>query len=197
MACNRQTSCAYMCDSCSSSSVFGWGSCSCGDDCSGGCTGGCYGSCSGSCSGGCQGTCQGTCSSTCQGTCSSTCTNGCKDGCGEGCNTGCGTTASINLYNKAVDDLNQTILASDINDIKDLIAFEVARRHKTSVSTTMNVGNQITTNEINTLKTDLTNIGFTPNATFNGSATESSIRTLISKADEAYRTTITSSSTGA
>lgn len=138
MACDRVTSCASMCDSCASSSVFGWGSCDCGDD-------GCSGGCGSQCSGKCDGTCKTTC----------------KDNCGRACNVQCSDVASINLYEAAMTTLNKKILASDINNIRKLIAFEAERRAKTAKATDMQVKTLVTDTKIKTLITDLQDIGQT------------------------------------
>lgn len=170
--CDRTQSCANMCDSCSSSNVFGWGSCDCGDGCSGGCGG------------------------TCQGTCVGNCGDGCYTSCGAGCNTGCGDSASINLYNLAMQELNKKILASDVNNIKNLIDFEVKRRSKTPSSVTIATPNRSKSTDINVLNTNLeNNIGINISSTFSSrtKATRSSIEELQDAVEIAYNTTITGS----
>ncbi len=170
--CDRTQSCANMCDSCSSSNVFGWGSCDCGDGCSGGCGG------------------------TCQGSCSGGCGDGCYTSCGTGCNTGCGDSASINLYTLAMQDLNKKILASDVNNIKNLIDFEVKRRSKTPSSVAIEKSETIKSADITVLKTNLKNkIGKDVSATFTSGtkATRASIENLQNTVEKAYETKITGS----
>lgn len=125
--CTSCTGCTGGCTSC----TWCGGQGTCFGGCISGCAWSCTGGCSG-CSGGCQGSCTG-CSDTCKGGCKGTCNDTCNDTCTGGCKTGC-TNSCTGLCNAGCESSAMTITldtyltSENVQDIADLIIFELARR---------------------------------------------------------------------
>lgn len=125
--CTNCTGCYGGCTSCTwcggQGTCFGGCTSGCAWTCSGGCNG-CSGDCEGECKGcgsNCAGKCDGSCKDTCNDTCDDTCKTGCTNSCTGLCNAGCESSAmSITL-----DDY---LTSENIQNIADLIIFELARR---------------------------------------------------------------------
>lgn len=139
VGCTNCTGCYGGCTSCT------W----CGGQgtCFGGCSSGCAWTCSGGCSG-CSGGCSDSCSGGCKGDCKTGCTNSCKGL----CNTGCDSSAmSITL--------EDYLTSENIQEIADLIIFELSRRPNSAAPTNTTGlfadGKEITLNDITTIVENL------------------------------------------
>lgn len=118
---------------CGSVPTHGGGPCGCSGLCDGGCvactscSGSCNAACAGDCSGSCSGSCRGGCTS-CDG-CSGTCLGACQGSCKSSCNFGCNSGAKQDLYNRLKQlGLHEYIEANNVQDIIDLVIYELKRR---------------------------------------------------------------------
>lgn len=182
---------------CSNQSIC-YGSCTggCSTTCSGSCTGGCSTTCSGTCSGGCSscagaGTCSGSCSNcagagTCSGGCSGSCQGKCTKKCLGACNSGCSSEANLSAY--AALSLQEKFMNSDMTNIKNVITAAAARKGSPQSLPGLGFGVQIDDGNMTSIKTALTNLGFTPSVTFTAgySATKAQGQEIINKAKQAY-----------
>lgn len=139
---------------------------SCLGTCSGGCTS-CSGTCSGSCSS-CSGTCSGGCSGcsgSCSGTCKSSCSNGCTTACTQTCNNFCNAGCEESAMAFTVAEIMK---ANNMQDLADLVFFELARRPTASMDSVNGLfvqNNKIYLNNFTGLITALSNIGQSLNTT--------------------------------
>lgn len=155
------TSCVGTCSS-SCTSCTGTCSGSCTNVCTS-CVGTCYtgcSGCSGSCSGGCSG-CSGSCSGTCKGSCSNGCTTTCTKTCNNFCNAGCEESAMAFT-------VTEIMKANNMQDLADLVFFELARRPAVSMDSVNGLfvqNNKIYLNNFTGLIAALSNIGQSLNTT--------------------------------
>lgn len=149
----------------------------CGADCTG-CGGGCSGSCS-SCAG----------KSNCSGGCSGTCEDKCTQQCLGACNSGCSSEANLSAY--AALSLQEKFMNSDMTNIKSVIAAAAANQGSSQTLPDLGVGVKIDDANMTSIKTALTNLGFTPSVTFTAgySATKTQGEEIINKAKQAYEHT--------
>lgn len=153
----------YVCsvEDCSGNCSRGCTSClgTCTDTCTGTCTGSCS-SCTGTCTGGCSG-CSGSCSGTCKGSCSNGCTTTCTKTCNNFCNAGCEESAMAFT-------VTEIMKANNMQDLADLVFFELARRPTVSMDSVNGLfvqNNKIYLNNFTGLIAALSNIGKSLNTT--------------------------------
>lgn len=167
---NCTEACGVTCTSTCSGSCLSCGS-GCGGNCSGGCSGGCSGSCNNTCKDGCSGGCKG-------------CTNTCKNDCDVGCKGQAMDTLAKDLK------LHEYIEQQNIQDIMDLVAFELTRRGK--IPTLDTDLRQYTTYVVkkyfNHMQTNLAKINITTTYTNNADETvlKAMAQQILTKALEAH-----------
>ena len=144
----------------------------CKETCNTTCTGDCKNNCGTTCNKNCNLTCSTGCTSSCTGTCSNTCTGSCSGDCDNAC-TAVATLDNINAMGNNIA-VNKIINASDIQNIKNNLRKEMARRNVTIDTIQVDKNDVI---KVNTLK-DLNDI-IKLNAVDNGNITASKIQSSI------------------
>ena len=190
----------YACDDggCSLTCQGGTGACS---GCKNGCSTACE-FCSTGCGDGCKGGCYNDCAINCNSSCSGTCSDGCRGctGCGsssdnnctactgsctDNCNNGCSGENVTTIFNRIT--LNTVILASDIIDLRDIVANEATRRGKTPVSVSLTSNQRALATIINNIISNLELSGKTPTKiTAASQINDNKIQDLITLAKSLY-----------
>lgn len=181
---NCSGTCYQGCTSCEGTCSTGCTSCSgtCSGSCSNVCTScvgtchsGCSG-CSGSCSGGCSG-CSGGCSGTCSGSCTNGCTTTCTQTCNNFCNAGCEESAMAFTVAEFME-------ADNMQDLADLVFFELARRPSASMESVNGLfvqNNKIYLGDFTQLTSALTDIGQILSYTEEYKAMKSFVNEIVNK----------------
>ena len=148
---------------------MGWTCIACGVACAGicstsACSGNCNAACAGDCAGSCSGSCSGGCTS-CTG-CSGSCKGACQGSCKSSCNFGCNSGAKQDLYNRLKQlGLHEYIEANNVQDIIDLVIYELKRRKNINGTTdSLSAENTIVINSyFDHIQSNLQQLSYTTN----------------------------------
>lgn len=123
----------------------------------------CMGICAGSCTGSCNANCASDCAGSCSGGCSGGCTScsGCNGSCRGRCNAGCANGALTDVYNRLTTlGLHEFIEKDNIQDIIDLVNFELQRRSKTGTIDSLSKELIIIKDYFNHIQENLQTLGY-------------------------------------